>query len=269
MMARQKGALEYPKHLGAKGLYKLFEEFGEIDEVVIPPKRDKRGRKYKFIRFLEVFFSKGKDKAKSYRGGSSFATNQVKLPTHNNSSGRFSRGRSYADTTHNSSNLYGDFSFSPKPSLQLAFDVAKEEMKMFEKSYVGKVLYPRSMYNMQRIFHSEGYFKLKVTPLGANIFLLEEYVKGELKALVGKYVRYDACVFDFSKMDVTCIMVRTSCDKASKEKGVLAVEKQVVCLDVEVLGTSSIVSSVTVGATDPKLLEAGVKSNVLVGPCLP
>lgn len=35
-------------------MYQLFKKFGEINEVVIPPKMDKRGRKYIFVRFYEV-----------------------------------------------------------------------------------------------------------------------------------------------------------------------------------------------------------------------
>lgn len=49
---------------------------------------------------------------------------------------------------------------------------------------VGKVLDPSSSYNMQMIFHSEGYFALKVTPLGGNICLLKEDEDDELEALV-------------------------------------------------------------------------------------
>lgn len=32
----------------------MFEEFGEVDEVIIPPKRDVRGKRYGFVRFVEV-----------------------------------------------------------------------------------------------------------------------------------------------------------------------------------------------------------------------
>lgn len=57
-------------------------------------------------------------------------------------------------------------------------------MKRFKKAYVRKVLIPCSSYNMQRNFHPEGYFALKVTPLEANICLLEENEDDELEALL-------------------------------------------------------------------------------------
>lgn len=74
--------------------------------------------------------------------------------------------------------------FSSKTSQQLAYEVGKEEVKRFKKAYVGTVLIPCSSYNMQRNFHPDGYFALKVTPLGANIFHLKENKDDELEALL-------------------------------------------------------------------------------------
>lgn len=42
---------DFPDHLRARDFYQLFKKFDEIDEVVIPPKMDKRGRKYGCVRF--------------------------------------------------------------------------------------------------------------------------------------------------------------------------------------------------------------------------
>ena len=39
---------------GAKELYWLFKEYGDIDEVIISGRRDKRGRRIDFTRFLDV-----------------------------------------------------------------------------------------------------------------------------------------------------------------------------------------------------------------------
>lgn len=38
-------------------------------------------------------------------------------------------------------------------------------------------------YNIQESFHKEGYFKIKFTPLEANLALLEEQEDKELQAL--------------------------------------------------------------------------------------
>lgn len=39
-------------------------------------------------------------------------------------------------------------------------------------------------YNIQSIFHYEGYFLIKITPLGANLCLMEEWESGEQHTLV-------------------------------------------------------------------------------------
>lgn len=35
-------------------MFELFKEFGLVAKVVIPPKRDKRGKVYRFVRFMNV-----------------------------------------------------------------------------------------------------------------------------------------------------------------------------------------------------------------------
>ncbi|CAK8541027.1 unnamed protein product [Lathyrus sativus] len=44
----------FPDHFRAKDLYKVLFDYGAIDEVAILSKKDKRGRKYGFVRFFEV-----------------------------------------------------------------------------------------------------------------------------------------------------------------------------------------------------------------------
>jgi hypothetical protein len=39
-------------------------------------------------------------------------------------------------------------------------------------------------YNIQNAFHRQGYFGVKVTPLGANLTLLEGQEEGEVQALM-------------------------------------------------------------------------------------
>lgn len=38
----------------ARGLYNEFKALGNIEEVIIPKKRDVRGRRYSFVIFIEV-----------------------------------------------------------------------------------------------------------------------------------------------------------------------------------------------------------------------
>lgn len=43
---------------------------------------------------------------------------------------------------------------------------------------------PGLTYTMQELFQGEGYLSVKVTPLGANLCLLEDLVEGEIEAFV-------------------------------------------------------------------------------------
>lgn len=45
---------EFPENLRAKFLFGIFKEYGEIEEVSIPSRRDKRGKRYNFARFDNV-----------------------------------------------------------------------------------------------------------------------------------------------------------------------------------------------------------------------
>ncbi|CAL5214380.1 unnamed protein product [Lathyrus oleraceus] len=196
-------------------MYKLFEEFGMIDGVVIPPKRDKRGRKYKFVCFFNVgdvrrlvlqldnliiegrkFFANiprfrcalegvfPPNAAKGKKTDDVISRNASKHHHHANTALSFHvRRNSYANVTR-ASGFHKDNAIIPHRAQEVSFEVMKEEMIRFEKTFIEKVLVMGATYNMQRTFQYEGYFSLKVTPLGANLYLLEENEEGELEALV-------------------------------------------------------------------------------------
>ncbi|XP_058761119.1 uncharacterized protein LOC131634461 [Vicia villosa] len=66
----------------------------------------------------------------------------------------------------------------------LQINIEEAEMSRFEKAYVGVVETSGITYNIQEAFHTEGYFKVKATPLGVNLCLLEKHEEGETKALI-------------------------------------------------------------------------------------
>lgn len=45
---------EFPDNFGAYEMWSVFEKFGMVYEVVIPNKKDKRGKRFGFVRFHEV-----------------------------------------------------------------------------------------------------------------------------------------------------------------------------------------------------------------------
>lgn len=74
-------------------------------------------------------------------------------------------------------------SFSNAP-IYLKFQCQKEVKEGLKKAYVGKMLFAGMSHNIQNIFHIEGYFRIKVIPLGANLCLLEEGDPREIKDFI-------------------------------------------------------------------------------------
>lgn len=66
----------------------------------------------------------------------------------------------------------------------LQINIEEAEMSRFEKAYLGVMETAGMTLNIQEAFHAEGYFKAKVTPLEANLCLLEEQDEGEIKDLI-------------------------------------------------------------------------------------
>lgn len=57
-------------------------------------------------------------------------------------------------------------------------------MVRFKKAFVGVLEKAGSTYNIQEAFNIEGFFGNKITPLGANLCLMEEETKRALKSLI-------------------------------------------------------------------------------------
>lgn len=53
-----------------------------------------------------------------------------------------------------------------------------------EKTFIGVVEKSGTTYDIQEALHAEGYFRIKSTPMGANLCLLEEIDEGEVSALI-------------------------------------------------------------------------------------
>lgn len=46
--------IEILEDFGAKEMYAIFKENREIDEVILPPKSDKMGKRFGFLRFFNM-----------------------------------------------------------------------------------------------------------------------------------------------------------------------------------------------------------------------
>jgi hypothetical protein len=68
--------------------------------------------------------------------------------------------------------------------ISLSYEADESDLLRLKKAFVGVVAQPGMSYNIQNIFHTQGYFGVKVTPLGANLTLLEGQEEGEVQALM-------------------------------------------------------------------------------------
>ncbi|KAI5411253.1 hypothetical protein KIW84_056393 [Lathyrus oleraceus] len=143
----------FPSRFPSRDMYEVFQDYGKLDEVVIPSKKDVRGRRYDFIRFFNVADSRdGKLEV-------SFSDKDGEVPR--------------------SQPLLGKSSVPP------SFDSNLEAtFKILNKAYVGVVENPRMTYNMQETFNMGDSFKVKVTPLGENLCFLEKHEVGVLEELL-------------------------------------------------------------------------------------
>jgi hypothetical protein len=56
----------------------------------------------------------------------------------------------------------------------LSYEAEEQTLQKLKKAFVGEVKQPGMSYNIQNEFHMQGYFGVKVTPLGSRLTLLEE-----------------------------------------------------------------------------------------------
>lgn len=74
--------------------------------------------------------------------------------------------------------------------LKMRFKLKADIRMRLNKAYVGNALIPRAAYNIQMHIEMEGIYAIKVSPLGGNLFLLEELEEGYIKDFIGKEVSW-------------------------------------------------------------------------------
>jgi hypothetical protein len=214
----------FPERYGAKAVFNAFDNLGEVMEVVIPAKRDKGGRRFGFVRFVQVsdiqklesdldnmvfggvkisvnlsrFQRSEGGEEESDRNGRSRSKHQhlrARMQHRSRSKSiawnhrscshgpRDNRLSSYAQAVRTGAGLIRG-SHQHQQKLILSYEVEKNAMTNHEKAFVGVVVNPGMTYNIQNAFHSQGYFGVKVTPLGSNLALLEGQEEGEVEALM-------------------------------------------------------------------------------------
>ncbi|GAU23839.1 hypothetical protein TSUD_380010 [Trifolium subterraneum] len=206
---------DFPNNFGAKSLFNAFHHYGDIKEVVIPAKRDKGGKRFGFACFDRVndpgLFATELDTIIIGRNKISMNLSRFQRSEGNKHSGERRLGkkggwdnnrsgyvtRNNIHSTHQQVCEVKEDSYAQavrrggvkghveKPrSVALAYEVEENDMARLKNAFVGVVENPGMTYNIQNAFHSQGYFSVKVTPLGSNLTLLEGQEEGEVQALM-------------------------------------------------------------------------------------
>ncbi|XP_058758647.1 uncharacterized protein LOC131631902 [Vicia villosa] len=188
----------------ARDLYHEFKELGDIDEVFIPNKKTRWGKKYGFVRFFNVgderrlemkldnIFLDGRKifanlpkfgrrpnqnftyrtKSRGVQEDSVIAQAKAKKKDISGIKG-FRKGVTFAEV------LKGETS-----TKVLEYLLESEIMNRLLNTYVGEVVNLGSTFNMQAQFFAEGFFSKKSIAIGANLCLLEYEDEGVLRELV-------------------------------------------------------------------------------------
>ncbi|CAI8618038.1 unnamed protein product [Vicia faba] len=204
---------EIPDFTKAGDILQLFGCIGEVIEVVIPPRRNKVGKKFGFARFQKVedekVFVVKLDNVmiegrkihanlprfdRKAEGSRSEDVKRGKFRVLEKTVGGvkgaivggsvYREGnRSFVDMvsnkTRNVSGGQGD-----EKSRSFNFSSSPEDLNRLRNAFVGVVLESGMTYNVQNSFEIEGYFSIKVMPLGASLCLLEEVEEGAIIDLI-------------------------------------------------------------------------------------
>ncbi|XP_058776191.1 uncharacterized protein LOC131650502 [Vicia villosa] len=196
---------EIPDFFVAKELFELFGCIGRVVEVSISPRRNNIGKRFGFARFADVEDERllavrvdnviidGKkihanlprfQRQAAARG--SIGREKFEVPV-NRFEGRkatWRDKRSFAEVVNKDRETGGRK--SEDQGLSFCYKSKEEIRERLNKAYVGKVIVSGSAYNIQTHFEMEGFFAIKVSPMGGNLCLLEEMEDGYIEDLIGE-----------------------------------------------------------------------------------
>ncbi|KAK7283182.1 hypothetical protein RIF29_12550 [Crotalaria pallida] len=194
----------FPDDYGTYKLWKVFSEVGSVGDVFLPGKRDKGGRRFGFVRFKpSVDIRWLEEKLRNlWIGDRKVWVNRAKYERERPSS-QVKEGKSDAQGTfdpgvragnslqgawktplvfrNDSTNQVGSgglryggekVSVHEDPAT-IELSVPKEEMDRYRECYVGQVRNLEDIPSLQDAFFKEGFFSIKITPLGGSFVLLQ------------------------------------------------------------------------------------------------
>ncbi|KAI5399171.1 hypothetical protein KIW84_064523 [Lathyrus oleraceus] len=165
---------------GAKQMFEIFREYGLIEEVVIPPRRNKNEKIFGFVRFRKVLDARNLEvkldnifikSKKIYVNIPKFQHGRMEAPDGKQNSRDFEHNKGIGGAgswNHNNKpknginmeqkweSKFGNKNNDRKPTFaHLQFDIEKEKLERFRKAFVGVVEDPGVTYNIQKAFYTE------------------------------------------------------------------------------------------------------------------
>ncbi|KAK2410383.1 zinc finger CCCH domain-containing protein [Trifolium repens] len=195
----------FPTDCSTEVLWKKFAHYGRVGDIYIPTKVDKRGRKFGFVKFLEVKDEEDLnwrlqevwiDTFKLRVNRSRFSRNEVKrsegnqahevrLPTRREGEGSFQQGRSFRMALVKSMEQQLDMEKvvkSPENEV-LQVEVDATVLKDLQESYVGVLALDIEVRRIITTLYMEGLPHIVVTDMGRSKVLLFSPRRGELESL--------------------------------------------------------------------------------------
>ncbi|XP_058751344.1 uncharacterized protein LOC131624420 [Vicia villosa] len=216
-VVRGKGVLEgrrvssffftsFANNLGAKDLMLVFQDYGEVHEVEILAHRSGRGNKFGFVRFFDV----ASEESLAVKLDNIFIGDRklfVNLPRFQKREPHLKFSRNVGNggvqvrggvISERRDNRRDHRSFAMVAGAGNGSEAGKQTHMVFNcdegavwnrfnKAFVGTVIEGGLSFNMQDIFDLDGYFNIKVTPLGSNKCLLEGRGEGDLEDLLDNF----------------------------------------------------------------------------------
>lgn len=214
MQGRDKGVIStiyvsaFSDRSRAADLFRLFGCVGDVVEVVIPLKRNKFRKHFGFARFKNVEMERllAVKLDNIIIDGRKIYANQPRFSREEGKGTENVRWQQQEIFTMKKENLKFKGKVSGVGSTSYAkvvkegkqnVDVVEEEEHPFfsfnsdpflksrrKKDYIGEVMFSGESYNVQTHLEIEGFFLVKVSPLGANLYLLEEMEEGVIEELL-------------------------------------------------------------------------------------
>lgn len=183
----------FAEEMNAKHLFNSLRSYGDLQEVVIPARRNRMGKRFGFARFCRIQeperFAMKLDNI--FIGGDKLFAN---LPRYQRDQAKKMPGgpisKESEPVVRKSTQVWKpkvigqackitNGSMHDQMGGELKYEAKVEDMKRLSKAMVGVVIHPGQSYLIQEHFAMQGVSTILVTPLGANMVLLEGSVDDE------------------------------------------------------------------------------------------